>query len=162
MLRHFLAFPVLCLAMAASAATMPIDARPVDTRTATRIDADVETILQRAGTPGATILIAKHGHTIYRHAYGLGDRGENRRPATVDTEYEIGSITKQFTAAAILQLQEAGKLHLDDKVSTYLPNAPYAAEVTFAQIRRRAGQDWKNRESFIRMTCERQALGRRP
>jgi CubicO group peptidase (beta-lactamase class C family) len=134
MLRRLRVFPVLCLPLAASAATMPIDAQPVDTRTATRIDADVETILQRAGTPGATILIAKHGHTIYRHAYGLGDRGENRRPATVDTEYEIGSITKQFTAAAMLQLQEAGKLHLVDKVSTYLPNAPFASGVTLWQL----------------------------
>lgn len=109
MLRQFLVLPVLCLPLSASAATMPIDALPVDRRTATRIDADVETVLHRAGAPGATILIAKHGLIIYRHAYGLSDRGEGRRPATVDTEYEIGSITKQFTAAAILQLQEASK-----------------------------------------------------
>lgn len=112
---------------------MPANARSVDQHIATRIDADVETILQRTGTPGATILVARHGHVIYRHAYGLGDR-EGRRPATVETEYEIGSITKQFTAAAILQLREAGKLQLDDKVSTYLPNAPHAGEVTLWQL----------------------------
>jgi len=133
MSRHVLLFLLLCLPLGAFAATMPSDARPLDTHTAKRIDADVEHILQRTGTPGATILIAKHGQIIYRHAYGLGNR-ENRRPAKVNTEYEIGSITKQFTAAAILQLQEAGKLHLDDRLSTYLPTAPHASEVTLRQL----------------------------
>lgn len=133
MLRRILVFALLCLPMATTAAAAPIDARPIDTHAAKRIDADVEAILQRTGTPGATILIAKHGHIMYRHAYGVGDR-EDRRPATMETEYEIGSITKQFTAAAILQLLEAGKLHLDDKLSTYLPRSPHASELTLRQL----------------------------
>lgn len=91
------------------------------------------TIMRRTGSPSATILVAEHGHVIYRHAYGLSDR-ERKQPATIDSRYEIGSITKQFTAAAILQLQEAGKLHLDDKLSTYLPSAPHANEVTLRQL----------------------------
>lgn len=133
MLRHVLLLLLFCLPLATFAATLPTDARTIDTRTAKRIDADVEQILQRTHTPGATILVAKHGQIIYRHAYGLGNR-EDLRPATVDTEYEIGSITKQFTAAAILQLQEAGKLRLDDKLSTYLPTVPHASEVTLRQL----------------------------
>lgn len=100
---------------------------------ARRINADVMTIMRRTGTPSATILVAEHGHIVYRHAYGVRDR-EHQQPATIDSHYEIGSITKQFTAAAILQLQEAGKLHLDDKLSTYLPNAPHAGEVTLRQL----------------------------
>ena len=52
----------------------------------------------------------------------------------MDTWYEIGSITKQFTAAAILQLQEAGKLSIDAKLATYLPDAPHANEVTLRQL----------------------------
>ena len=128
MLRSLTALPLLCLSLAAVAAPAPIDGQ-----LAKRIDADVRTILQRTGTPGATILIAEHGQVVYRHAYGLRDR-EHHVPATVDTYYEIGSITKQFTAAAILQLQEAGKLHLDDKLSAYLPNAPHAGEVTLRQL----------------------------
>ena len=124
--------PILCLPLIAAAAS-PVEARPITARMAEHIDADVQSILQRTGTPGATIAIAEHGHVVYRHAYGLSDLAHRQR-ATVDTEYEIGSITKQFTAAAILQLQEAGKLHLDDKLSIYLPDAPHAGEVTLRQL----------------------------
>jgi CubicO group peptidase (beta-lactamase class C family) len=127
-LRSLPALSLLCLSLSAAAAPAAIDGQ-----TAKRIDADVRTILQRTGALGATVLIAKHGHTVYRHAYGLRDR-ERQLPATVDSYYEIGSITKQFTAAAILQLQKAGKLRLDDKLSTYLPNAPHAGEVTVRQL----------------------------
>jgi CubicO group peptidase (beta-lactamase class C family) len=127
-LRFLSALLLLRLSLIATAASAPID-----DQLAKRIDADVQTVLQRTGTPGATILIAEHGRIIYRHAYGLRDR-ERHVPATVDSHYEIGSITKQFTAAAILQLQEAGKLHLDDKLSTYLPSAPHASEVTLRQL----------------------------
>ena len=98
-----------------------------------RIDADVEAILHRTDTPGATIAITERGRVVYSHAYGFRDR-EGRLPTTVDTYFEIGSITKQFTAAAILQLQEAGKLHIDDKLAMYLPNAPHADEVTLRQL----------------------------
>jgi D-alanyl-D-alanine carboxypeptidase len=98
-----------------------------------RIDADVAAILHSTDTPGATITIAEDGHVVYSHAYGFRDRAHHL-PATVDTYYEIGSITKQFTAAAILQMQEAGKLHIDDKLATYLPNAPHAGEVTLRQL----------------------------
>lgn len=128
MLRSLSVWSLLCLSLTAAAAPAAIDGQ-----TAKRIDADVQTVLQRTGTPGATVLIAEHGHIVYRRAYGLRDRNRHL-PATVDSYYEIGSITKQFTAAAILQLQEAGKLHLDDKLSTYLPNAPHAGEVTLRQL----------------------------
>jgi glycine/D-amino acid oxidase-like deaminating enzyme len=55
-------------------------------------------------------------------------------PARSDTHYERGSITKQFTAAAILQLQDAGKLKIDDKVSVYLSDVPHGGEVTLRQL----------------------------
>jgi len=100
---------------------------------AKRIDADVETILHRTDTPGATIAVAVKDRIVYAHAYGFRDR-ERHIPATVDTHYEIGSITKQFTAAAMMQLQEAGKLRIDDTLATYLPKAPHAGEVTLRQM----------------------------
>lgn len=133
MLRHVLVLALLCPLPAVAASSNPNNAPPIDLSTARRIDADVESILQRTGTPGATILIAKHGDVLYRHAYRLRDR-EHHVPTTVNTEYEIGSITKQFTAAAILQLQETGELHVDDKLSNYLPNVPHAGEVTLRQL----------------------------
>jgi D-alanyl-D-alanine carboxypeptidase len=109
-------------------ATKPLDPSIID-----RIDTDVQTILRLTGTPGAVIGIVEDGRIVYRKAYGLRDL-ERRIVATIDTHYEIGSITKQFTAAAILQLQEAGKLDIDDELSKYLPGAPHAAEVTLRQL----------------------------
>lgn len=97
------------------------------------IDSDVQTILSRTGAPGATIAVYKDGKSIYSHAYGWRDL-EKRTPATVDTHYEVGSITKQFTAAAVLQLKEAGKLDLDAKLAIYLPDAPHAQGVTLRQL----------------------------
>jgi D-alanyl-D-alanine carboxypeptidase len=126
--RAAYAFLLLCIPFTAFAATGPISVSLAE-----RINADVETILQRTGTPGATILVSQDDHVVYRHAYGVRDR-EHRLPATINTYLEIGSITKQFTAAAILQLQEAGKLHIDDKLSVYLPRAPHASEVTLRQL----------------------------
>lgn len=109
-------------------ATKPPDPSIID-----RIDVDVRTILRLTGTPGAVIGIVEDGRIVYRKAYGLRDL-ERRIAATIDTHYEIGSITKQFTAAAILQLQEADKLDIDDKLSNYLPDAPHAGEVTLRQL----------------------------
>src|SRR5439155_8492801 len=56
------------------------------------------------------------------------------RAADVNTRYAVGSISKQFTAAAILLLQEQGKLSLDDKVSKYFPDLTRAAEVSIRQL----------------------------
>jgi CubicO group peptidase (beta-lactamase class C family) len=106
---------------------------PLDPSIINRIDTDVQTILRLTGTPSAVIGIVEDGRIVYRKAYGLRDL-ERRIAATIGTHYEIGSITKQFTAAAILQLQEAGKLDIDDKLSKYLPDAPHAGEVTLRQL----------------------------
>lgn len=113
------------VAMASSPGLDPVLAR--------RIDGDVQTVLQRTGTPGATLAIYRDGVPVYVHAYGQS-RQEDKTPATVSTHYEIGSITKQFTAAGILQLQEAGKLDINAMLFTYLPDAPHAKEVTLKQL----------------------------
>jgi len=113
--------------------SLGIAAQPLDPALTKRIDGDVQSILRRSGTPGATVLVVRNGQIVYRQAYGLRDR-ERRLPARTDTHYEIGSITKQFTVAAILQLQEAGKLDIDAKLATYLPTAPHASEVTLRQL----------------------------
>ena len=100
---------------------------------ARRIDADVQQVMQRFQVPGAAIAVTVDGNPIYTSAYGLRDR-ERALPVRTDTPFEIGSITKQFTAAAIVQLQEAGKLQLDDPLSRYLPHAPHASELTLRQL----------------------------
>ena len=70
---------------------------------------------------------------VYARSFGVGDV-TRRLPVTLGAPFEIGSITKQFTAASILQLQEAGRLQIDKPLSDYLPDAPHAREVTLRQL----------------------------
>jgi CubicO group peptidase (beta-lactamase class C family) len=72
--------------------------------------------------------------TVLDRGYGMANR-EWRIANTPDTKFRIGSITKQFTAAAIFRLQEQGKLNINDRLKTYLPDVPAAwADVTLYQI----------------------------
>ena len=73
--------------------------------------------------PGATAIITKGGETIYRNAFGKAnlELDVDMRPEHV---FEIGSITKQFTAVAILMLVEQGKLSLTDEITKFLPDYP--------------------------------------
>ncbi len=80
------------------------------------------------------ILVAIDGKPVLRDAIGLANR-ELSIPNTPETKFRIGSITKQFTAAAILQLQEAGKLSVDDPVSKYYTDSPPAwSSITLRQL----------------------------
>lgn len=92
------------------------------TATAVRIDALVAP-LYKAADPGATILVIKDGKTLLRKSYDMADidKGTPMRP---DMGMRIGSITKQFTATAILILADAGKLSLSDPVTRYFPDYP--------------------------------------
>jgi CubicO group peptidase (beta-lactamase class C family) len=80
-----------------------------------------------------TVLVAKKGKIIYEKAFGMADR-ELNVPNAIQTKFEIGSITKQFTAAAILQLVQAGKICLDDKLNRYFPDFPKADSVTIQML----------------------------
>jgi CubicO group peptidase (beta-lactamase class C family) len=80
-----------------------------------------------------TILIMKNDEIILKQAYGYADI-ENKRPNEVDTIYEIGSITKQFTAVGIMMLVEDGLISTDDTLDKYLPEYPYASQITIKQL----------------------------
>jgi CubicO group peptidase (beta-lactamase class C family) len=77
--------------------------------------------------PGAGVAVLRGGRPIFRAAYGYADL-ENRTAATNATNYRLASMTKQFTAAAILLLAEAERLSIDDPVRSWLPSLPQAAE----------------------------------
>jgi len=77
--------------------------------------------------PGASVLVLRDGKPVVRRSYGLADL-EQRTPASSDTNYRLASVTKQFTAAAILLLSEAGKLQLDDPIRKWLPELPGATQ----------------------------------
>jgi CubicO group peptidase (beta-lactamase class C family) len=77
--------------------------------------------------PGASVLVMRDGQPVVRASYGLAHL-ETGAPATPSTNYRLASVTKQFTAAAILLLAEGGRLNVDDRVHNWLPSLPKAAE----------------------------------
>jgi CubicO group peptidase (beta-lactamase class C family) len=77
----------------------------------------------RASETGATVLIARKGEIIYTKAFGMANL-ELGVPMQPDHVFRIGSITKQFTAIAILQLMEQGKLDLQDSITRFIPDYP--------------------------------------
>jgi D-alanyl-D-alanine carboxypeptidase len=82
---------------------------------------------------GTAVGIVHDGRLIYVKTFGLRNVADNK-PVDADTRFEVGSVTKQFTAAAILQLQEQGKLSIDDRLSKYLPTFPNADKITLRQL----------------------------
>ncbi|HTQ27575.1 MAG TPA: serine hydrolase domain-containing protein, partial [Puia sp.] len=80
-----------------------------------------------------TVLVIRHDHVLLKAAYGLADREWNVAN-TVQTKFRIGSITKQFTAACILQLVEQGKLNLDDRLSKFIPGFPKGDSVSIDML----------------------------
>lgn len=72
---------------------------------------------------GCAALVAQKGQVIYKKAFGMADL-ELNVPMQVDMVFRIGSITKQFTAVAILQLMEQGKLSLQDEITKFIPDYP--------------------------------------
>jgi CubicO group peptidase (beta-lactamase class C family) len=77
--------------------------------------------------PGASVLVIENGKRVVSRAYGYADL-EARVAATPQTNYRLASVSKQFTAAAILLLSEDGKLALDDPVRRWLPSLPASAD----------------------------------
>ena len=105
----------------------------LDASSRERIDRIASQVLEQTGVPSASIAIVQHGKLVYTHAYGKA-RLQPPVPATPVMRYSIGSISKQFTAAAILLLQEEGKLSLDDAVGKYIPGLTRGDEITIRQL----------------------------
>jgi len=89
------------------------------------IDRYVESRLKKENVPGASIAVVRDGKVIKARGYGLADV-ELNVPATERTVYQWASVTKQFTAGAVMLLVEQGKMKLEDSVSHYYTNAPVA------------------------------------
>ena len=86
------------------------------------------------GAPGASLAIIRDGDVMYSKAYGLADVEKNI-PATTATNYRLASVTKQFTATAILKLVDGGTLSLDSRITDVLPGMPaYAHEVRIRHL----------------------------
>jgi CubicO group peptidase (beta-lactamase class C family) len=120
--------------VATSLVTGPLAAQqalPEPMRTA--IDSAAREVLARTGAPSASIAVVRGAQLVYANAYGSA-RLNPVVPATTAMRYSIGSVSKQFTATAVLLLAERGKLSLDDKVARWLPQLTRARDVTLRQV----------------------------
>lgn len=82
-------------------------------------------------TPGIAIGVIEDGQLVYARGFGFATR---HVPMTAETEFYVGDLTMEFTAAAVLLLAQDGKLKLDDPVSKYLPTFRLGADITIAQL----------------------------
>jgi CubicO group peptidase (beta-lactamase class C family) len=83
--------------------------------------------------PGVAVLVARDGNVLLSKGVGLANLSDDV-PITPTTKFRIGSVTKQFAAAAILKLQEDGRLSVNDKLSKFLPDFPRGDEVTIHHL----------------------------
>lgn len=131
-LERLLAYAVLSI-MAPIAITNAQTVDTLDPALKERVDRIAAQVLEQTGVPSASVAVVQHGKLVYTHAYGKAHL-DPPVEATPEMRYSIGSISKQFTAAAILMLQEEGKLSLDDAVGKYIPGLTEGNKVTIRQI----------------------------
>ncbi len=120
---------VACIALAPG----PSAAQQLTATERARIDSSALAALAATGAPSASIAVVRGGVIVYEHGYGNG-RIAPATAATPAMRYAIGSVSKQFTATAILLLQEEGKLSLDDKVAKWFPELARANDVSIRQL----------------------------
>jgi CubicO group peptidase (beta-lactamase class C family) len=109
----------------------------IDPTLRSQVDRIAEQVLDATGVPSASVAVVQHGKLVYTRAYGFARLASDSTAAvaaTPEMRYSIGSISKQFTAAAVLMLQEQGKLSLDDPVGKYIPGLTRGGEVTIREI----------------------------
>jgi CubicO group peptidase (beta-lactamase class C family) len=120
----------LALVAALSAATIPAASAPVDTK---RVDAVFAAALTKDG-PGCALGVYSGGRVVALKGYGLANL-ETGTPVGPDTLFNIGSVSKQFTAMSAIILADRGRLSLDDDIHKYLPEMPdYGAPITIREL----------------------------
>lgn len=126
-----------CRALAAlllvAAAGAPLAAQPDSAALARRTDS-VFAAYDRADAPGCALGVYRDGRIAYARGYGMADL-ERRVPIAPHTVFDLGSTSKQFTAASIVLLAQEGRLSLDDDVRTHVPELPdYGTPITIRHL----------------------------
>ena len=125
---------MLCVAALLALASAPVfAASSLPDNLEAQIDKIANDALAKSGVPSASVAVVRDGELVYAQAYGHA-RLDPKTRATPAMRYSIGSISKEFTAAAILQLQQQGKLSIDDKVAKFFPELTDADHITLRQI----------------------------
>lgn len=109
--------------LAALAASARARGQGGDSALEAAVDRIAVNALERRPLPGLSVGVARGGRTILAKGYGYADL-EKRVQASAETVYHLGSISKQFTAAAVMRLVECGKVGLEDPLTKYLPDYP--------------------------------------
>lgn len=110
----------------------PAAAQQLSADETAKVDTLVADALKSSGVPSASVAIVRDGKIVFAKAYG--DQGPGMPATSAAAKYQIASISKQFTAAAILLLENEGKLSLDDKVSKWVPDITGADKITIRQL----------------------------
>lgn len=133
--RRRLALIVLLAAFVASCATVHGTATEArfSADVAAKIDALVQARLDAFLIPGAVVAVSDPDRGTYTHAFGTADV-ESGRASDVDDHFRIGSITKTFTATAVLRLADQGKLSLDDSLSKFVDGVPNGDAITLRNL----------------------------
>lgn len=97
------------------------------------IDDAVRLVMRTQHVAGLSAGVVRHGEAVYRRGFGWADLGR-RTPAGADTVYRIGSLTKAFTAAAVVNLQRSGKLRIEDSAARYVSPFPWPQDVTIGEL----------------------------
>src|SRR5229473_2069798 len=91
-------------------------------------------VWDKSGSPGAAVAVVSNGEIIYKHGYGFANL-EYDIPITPVMVFHVASVSKQFTAMAILLLEKQGKLSIDDDIHKYLPElADFGARITLHHL----------------------------
>jgi CubicO group peptidase (beta-lactamase class C family) len=98
-----------------------------------QVDALANSALAHQHLAGLSIAVARDGQVLYAQGYGYRNVAK-RLPATTHTIYNIASMTKQFTAACVMLLDQEGKLSVDDPISKFLPGFPHGDEITIREL----------------------------
>lgn len=131
---HF-AVPLLCglLAAAPAAPAAPVAKPPSAAELAPRIDALAAEVLKEGPVVGLSLAVVRGNDIVIQKGYGQANL-ELGVPVTEQSLFRIGSITKQFTAAAIMQLVEQGKVKLDDDVTKYVAFPTHGKRITLRHL----------------------------
>jgi CubicO group peptidase (beta-lactamase class C family) len=123
--------------IAASALVLGTCSGPPASRAQDKATAAVDEVFAdftKAGSPGCAVAVYRNGRVSYSRGYGLANIEEDV-PITAESVFDIGSTSKQFTAASILLLEKQGKLSVNDDVRKYLPELPdYGSKITILHL----------------------------
>lgn len=135
--RHTIRASAALAALALTAMTTPSSAQSSARPSAPSIERGTDSLLAeyaRPGLPGASLLVVRDGRVAYARGYGLAEV-ETGAPVTPRTNFRLASLSKQFTATAVMLLVAEGRLRYDDPVGPLLPELPtYARGVTVRQL----------------------------